>query len=234
MRRIAWTAKDCLRGLLVVAVVMLILKGFLEMWASILSIEDPMSMLNSQPLFWMATYLLQILALVFGIVWVVPKWSFKKLGFRKVAILKGLGLVVLVFLVNIGVNAFYVYLNSYFGVEIPGYQQQLPHIPLFGKTVFGVISLFVLAVIAAPLIEELFFRGFLLQGLLKRFGKWGAILLSGVAFSVIHFEFQNIIPLFILSLLLGWMFVESDSLWPPIAFHAFNNTLALVVELLVY
>lgn len=51
-----------------------------------------------------------------------------------------------------------------------------------------VIALLVTAVIAAPVVEELVFRGVVLRGLLSRFGAVAALALQGVLFGVVHVD----------------------------------------------
>ena len=50
----------------------------------------------------------------------------------------------------------------------------------------GLVVLAPIVIAAAPLGEELFFRGFLYQGLRRRFPVWAAALVSGVFFGLVH------------------------------------------------
>lgn len=49
-----------------------------------------------------------------------------------------------------------------------------------------VISLLVLAVVAAPIVEEVVFRGFVMRGLLSRMSATAAVAAQGVLFGVVH------------------------------------------------
>jgi len=81
----------------------------------------------------------------------------------------------------------------------------------------------VLALLAAPLAEETFFRGFLFPGLRNRWGTMRAALASSLFFAVLHFNVGSIIPFTIIGMLLAWAYVVSGSLWMAIAAHfAFN------------
>lgn len=51
-----------------------------------------------------------------------------------------------------------------------------------------VIALLVLAVVAAPIVEELMFRGIVLRGLLSRMGAVWAVVLQGVLFGTAHVD----------------------------------------------
>ena len=96
------------------------------------------------------------------------------------------------------------------------------------NTALAVITgIFVIGI--APPVEEFFFRGFLYQALRNRTGVWGGALLSGLIFGAIHFKPEFLVPLAILGVILALLFEKTDSLWPCIAVHAFNNALAFSV-----
>ncbi len=80
-----------------------------------------------------------------------------------------------------------------------------------------------------PFVEELFFRGFLFQGLASRYGVlWGATVSSAV-FAVAHLMIGAMIPIFVTGLLLAWVYSRTRSLWVPMAAHSAQNLLALIV-----
>lgn len=89
-------------------------------------------------------------------------------------------------------------------------------------------TIFVIAVIPA-IGEELLFRGYLQQ----KVGSWLsnqhiAILITGLLFSMIHLDFQAIIPRFVLGVLLGYLYYWGGSLWLPILAHFVNNGQAVI------
>ncbi|OAI39629.1 hypothetical protein AYO38_07405 [bacterium SCGC AG-212-C10] len=82
----------------------------------------------------------------------------------------------------------------------------------------------VLAIIAAPLSEEFFFRGFIFSGLI-RWGFLPAAGLSALLFTLAHFDPGSIIPIFFVGLGMTWLFYGRGSLWDSIIFHMlFNGT----------
>ncbi len=90
----------------------------------------------------------------------------------------------------------------------------------------------VMAVIPA-IGEEFFFRGLLLGGLLR--GKVNAVLsiiLTGIIFSLSHFEYNNLIAIAALGSFLGYLYYISGSLWLPIIAHFTNNFLAVLLKFL--
>lgn len=97
-----------------------------------------------------------------------------------------------------------------------------------------------LIVIVAPIIEELLFRGFLLNFIKKYLGRSGAVVLSALAFSLFHFSFsQNLgnlpllFSLFTLGIFLGYVYERQRSLFASLALHmTFNviNTIRIILE----
>lgn len=84
------------------------------------------------------------------------------------------------------------------------------------------------AVVLAPFAEEVVFRGFLFRNLRDSLGKGLAMVVSGFAFAIIHFEPTLILPLTALGIGLALLYEWSGSLWVPIAVHALWNLFALV------
>lgn len=88
-----------------------------------------------------------------------------------------------------------------------------------------------LVCVVAPLAEELFFRGFLF-GALRRRGLVVAAGVSGLAFGLAHLGGSPvgfIVPLALLGILLALLYERTGSLYPPIALHALNNSIAFGV-----
>lgn len=91
--------------------------------------------------------------------------------------------------------------------------------------------------IFVPAVEELIFRGMLITWLQERSNAIAAVLLSALGFSVIHFYFLATeftfgifvtAQIFALGLLLGWLYVWSRSIWPPILLHVVNNVVVVI------
>jgi len=85
----------------------------------------------------------------------------------------------------------------------------------------------VVGVIFAPVVEELFFRGFLFQGFRQKYGWIGGVLLSSAVFAVAHLDPVALIPTFILGCLLAYMYHRSNSVWPGIIIHVLVNAMGL-------
>jgi membrane protease YdiL (CAAX protease family) len=87
----------------------------------------------------------------------------------------------------------------------------------------------VLALLAAPLAEETFFRGFLFPGLRNRWGTLRAALASSLFFALMHFNVGSIIPFTVIGLLLTWAYVVSGSLWMAIGAHFAFNAISFLI-----
>lgn len=89
------------------------------------------------------------------------------------------------------------------------------------------LSVILIAVVAAPLTEELIFRG-CLYGILRQIGgKFVAIAVSSLLFALIHGHAPSLAGLIILSVGLSLLYEKTGSLWAPILLHAAFNGLSI-------
>jgi sodium transport system permease protein len=91
----------------------------------------------------------------------------------------------------------------------------------------SLVELFLAAALLPAVCEELAFRGFILSGLRHLGHKWRAIALCSILFGVAHGVVQQSIVAAAAGVLLGYVAVQTGSLWPCIAFHAVHNSLGL-------
>jgi sodium transport system permease protein len=90
------------------------------------------------------------------------------------------------------------------------------------------VTILVIAILPA-VCEELAFRGFILSGFRRMGHKWTAIVLASIFFGATHSIFQQSMVAVALGMLLGFIAVQTGSLWPCILFHAVYNSLSLVI-----
>ena len=100
---------------------------------------------------------------------------------------------------------------------------------------WGIVVLSFTAVVMAPLLEEVLFRG-LLQSALMRWGAWFAIGGTSVLFTALHaLQLQGYWPalgcIFLMGWILGWLRHKTQSLWPSIVCHASYNGCAMILLL---
>jgi uncharacterized protein len=87
---------------------------------------------------------------------------------------------------------------------------------------------FFTASIAAPIFEEIVFRGFLLPSLTRYLPVWGAIVISAFIFAIAHLNLSEIIPLATLGIVLGVVYTRSRNLLSSILLHSLWNSATLV------
>ncbi len=144
----------------------------------------------------------------------------------------GLGVGIVTVIAAYTVNAVFV-LSLGDGEAV---EQEVLDIALAGgaATVLAIL----LAVVLAPVTEEIVFRGVLFRALDDRFGMWPAAVLSSAVFAVIHFEVLFSQPLalaglFTVGILLAIAYHRTGSLLVPILGHAVFNAVSVGLALLV-
>ncbi len=103
------------------------------------------------------------------------------------------------------------------------------------QTVHFTPLLWLAFIIAAPLYEEIFFRGFLFKGIENsRAGPIGAVIITSLAWSAMHVQYDLLIiaGIFAGGLLLGWARIKTNSIYIPIAMHVLQNLLATIVVMI--
>jgi membrane protease YdiL (CAAX protease family) len=145
------------------------------------------------------------------------------LGFRKFDIKKGLLLALIITVIGVGISIGYEAL-----LQALGWSTSSDIYMPFNANGIGIALFAITAVIVAPVAEETFFRGFMLQGIGKRLGyTWGTVI-SSALFALAHISPTNLVPIFILGLMLSWIYYKTKSIWPCIIVHAAYNSIALI------
>lgn len=110
-----------------------------------------------------------------------------------------------------------------FGVPIPESPQMMEHTPIS-----LLLNLFIVAVLPA-LLEEAVFRGCVLRSL-RPYGDGFALVVSAVLFGLMHGNIRQIPFATIVGLVLGWLYVSTNSIWMPMLIHFINNALSVCME----
>ena len=87
-----------------------------------------------------------------------------------------------------------------------------------------------LIVIAAPISEEVCFRGMLFGGLRERLPRVAAALLAGLVFGALHAltGVTAVPPLIVFGFVLSLLYEKTGSIVPGILLHMLNNSVALL------
>lgn len=100
-----------------------------------------------------------------------------------------------------------------------------PILPLVleGRDNGALLIFFITASVAAPIFEEIMFRGFLLPSLTRYLPVWGAILASSLLFAIAHLSLSEVLPLATLGMVLGIVYSRSRNLLSSILLHSLWN-----------
>lgn len=101
-------------------------------------------------------------------------------------------------------------------------------IALEEKNNLALLIFFGTAAIAAPIFEEILFRGFLLSSLTRYTSIWGAIALSSLIFAIAHLSLSEVLPLTVLGMVLGFVYVRSRNLLASMLLHSLWNSGTLI------
>jgi uncharacterized protein len=101
-------------------------------------------------------------------------------------------------------------------------------IALNGQDQIALICFYITAAIAAPIFEEIMFRGFLLPSLTRYLPLNGAIVLSSFVFAIAHLSLSEVLPLMVLGMILGLVYTRSQNLLSPMLLHSLWNSGTLV------
>mgnify|MGYP001292725140 FL=1 len=110
-----------------------------------------------------------------------------------------------------------------------------PVVPEFMSAVYtsteSLWFLWLALIVAAPLFEELFFRGFLISGLKSSFVRpVGAVLISSALWAAIHLQYDlyGMLTVFVIGLMLGMARIKTDSVLLTVGMHSFMNLVATI------
>jgi uncharacterized protein len=148
---------------------------------------------------------------------------FRRVSNTKWVQLSGLALCLLLFSIPASslINEFltYVWPNRP-DVEIASYD---PKQSIFNRSIYTLS-----VVVLAPIIEEMLFRGVLLSRWSAKWGMRKAVLISALAFSIIHFDKLG---KFLFALCMSILYLRTQTLLVPIAAHALHNAIAIAITI---
>ncbi|CAA6813761.1 MAG: Unknown protein [uncultured Sulfurovum sp.] len=110
--------------------------------------------------------------------------------------------------------------------EIPDFMMNLEYPSLWTK-----IALLIAVVVAAPIVEEVVFRGFLLKGFSQTFmGIHGAVFVTSALWAVIHLQYEMVymLMIFLIGLVFSYARIQTNSLYIPILMHSLMNLFAML------
>ncbi len=93
---------------------------------------------------------------------------------------------------------------------------------------YGWFGAFMKVAVIAPIVEELIFRGLILQGFRRNYNAFIAVFMSALLFALFHLNPWQFPATFVLGLLLGLIVVRTNSIILSIIGHSINNILVLL------
>jgi len=108
------------------------------------------------------------------------------------------------------------------GISMPSFIREA-----FDDIAVSPIILIISVTIIAPIYEEIIFRGILLKGMSKKINPVIAIVVSALLFAIVHMNIPQGINAFLLGLVLGFIYLSTESIYLSIFAHFINNILAL-------
>jgi CAAX protease family protein len=135
----------------------------------------------------------------------------------------------------LGIVSFYVFAAVYSAILDPHVEQEVAEDLGANSGTFGLIAAGFMIICVAPFCEEFFFRGFFYGALRTRFPVAVAAVIDGLVFGLIHYEGGEdglliVPPLAILGLTFCLVYERTRSLYPVIALHSINNSIAYSVQ----
>ena len=113
----------------------------------------------------------------------------------------------------------------------PVSEQTMAKLESFQGLLGGAPSIWALLLMVAVLpsiCEELAFRGFLLSGLRRMKNTTLAILVSSLFFGIAHQLLQQSIAAFVVGMMIGYMSIQTKSIFPCMLYHLIHNSLPLL------
>ncbi len=109
-------------------------------------------------------------------------------------------------------------------------QQDIPFSPTSN---LELMATFVAIVLAAPIVEEAIFRGFLLPALNKVMRLPFAVTVVSLLFAVLHPPLVTMLAIGVFSVILCLVYIKTGSIWPAIILHAIQNFIAFTLLFVV-
>ena len=171
-------------------------------------------------------------AIVFLMAWVIRKnggqlkdlfgFRFSKIPVREIWL--GIRTYFVILPVFAGILIFLVVVANLFTYEPPPHP--LVEILMKEKTISPWMMAFSLlaACVIGPVVEEIFFRGFLYPALRKYFGIGWTLFITSAFFALVHENAFSFVPIFFLGLVLSYLYEKRNNLLSCISLHVLHNT----------
>lgn len=228
---VPWTARDVLVGFVLLVVVLYV--PSIIVVAPLLVFFDA----DSRPVLATAVVMAGVSSLLCGAIalrFTVQKYGVRldALGFRPVR-WSTLGWAVFALVAALGVNLGYTGIVN--GLDLGFMKQksceQIPSDIIGDHLLLAMTTVFVVGI--APITEELFFRGFVVPGIARRWGIVAGIVATGLLFGSLHVVgnyllYKSLIPLAATGIVFAFTYYRSKNIWSSISAHLVFNAVASI------
>lgn len=146
-------------------------------------------------------------------------FGYKKISFKAVLISIGIGIIV--YFLNIFIASFFNAILSLFGYSSSTTTNYLDSYPFW----LFLVNILITAVLPG-ICEETAHRGLLLKGL-SGFGEKKALIISALLFGLMHMNIDQFFYATLIGLLVGYLALICDSIYPAMIVHFMNNALSV-------
>ena len=121
------------------------------------------------------------------------------------------------------------YIKNYMMEQKNAIEKMLLNVSIVKQNIDWLVNSIVFCIVPS-ISEEVLFRGVIQKHILSKYtkNKYMPIIITSIIFSIAHFNFINLIPMFIISSIIGYLYLISKCIWVPIIAHFTNNMLALI------
>lgn len=103
----------------------------------------------------------------------------------------------------------------------------------FDEMFIDPIIAFLSICVIAPIFEEVIYRGIILEQLSKKYSPAKAIVTSAIIFGLIHFNLHQSVNAFFIGLIIGFIYIKTNSLILCIFWHFINNFLVFISSIYI-
>lgn len=159
--------------------------------------------------------------------------SFNPIYFLVIFVMGATGAIGFNYLVTIGVSIIQSIINAIIQ-NVTGKENVINLFSAFenvAESIYsgGVFLQIVATAVAAPLIEELLFRGLIYKRLRVLVKPIPAMIISAAIFGIAHGNFVQFVYAFLLGIIFAYVYEKFHNIWIPITFHAGANLISVVI-----
>lgn len=219
-----WGIEDLLK----IVIIFIFFNCIFSIWAHILSRLASSRFLDRRANMVASTSLVDILIFLFVLRFVISKYKqpIRALGISAKSLLKNIALALYNYVGFLPVLTV-AFIAVIFVAKALNYSpapEPIYELLFEEKRPFLLAIISILVSLIGPVVEEVFFRGFLYGALKKRFNIWWAIFISAFLFSLLHTNVIGFLPILTLGIFLAYLREKTGSLIPSITVHVIHNT----------